>query len=68
MELNEYVLEMLVRDRLREARAECTRRALRPRPPRPALRARLGVALIRLGERLAGPAAPRLPSPRESHG
>jgi hypothetical protein len=72
MDMNEYALEMLVRETLREARATTARQALvvGSRPPRPTLRARVGIALIALGERLAGAPAPR-PScavPSAGHG
>ena len=77
MEVNEYTLEILVREKLAEARAMTARRALvmGARPPRLPLRARVGAALIALGERLGGPTAPRAgtpapqagtPAPRES--
>ena len=75
MEVNEYMLEILVREKLDEARAMTARRALvrDARHPRAPLRARVGAALIALGERLsggttapAGSAAPRagVPAPR----
>jgi len=68
MDINEYVLERLVSEKLHDARAATARRALvlESRPPRVALRARFGAALIALGERLAGTSA-RLRS-RTSHG
>ena len=62
MDGNEYLLEMLVREKLDEARAAraCHILATRVRPPRAPFRARLGAALIALGERLAGtPASAR---------
>ena len=61
MEINEYALEMLVREKLEDARAATARRALvtGSRPPRAALRARVGAALIALGERLGGTTAAR---------
>jgi hypothetical protein len=71
MEINEYALESLVQQRLSAARALTARRSLvlRARPPRVALRSRVGAALIALGEHLAGTPAPR-PSaaPSASHG
>ena len=69
MDVNEYTLEMLVRERLAEARATRARQGLRARArsPRQGLRARVGVALIALGERLAGGPAPRV-APRTIHG
>ena len=70
MEVNEYTLEILVREKLDDARAAAARRALvvGSRPPRVPLRARVGAALIALGERLGGATAPRAgtPAPRES--
>ena len=70
MEVNEYTLEILVREKLDDARAMTARRALvmGARPPRAALRARVGAALIALGERLGGPTAPQAgtPAPQES--
>lgn len=56
MDINEYVFEHLVREKLQDARSATARRALvvGSRPPRTALRARVGAALIALGERLAG--------------
>ena len=55
MDVNDYALELLVRDRLAEARRDAARRALRPpsRWPR-SVRARIGHALIALGRALAG--------------
>ena len=60
METNEFLVELVVREKLEEARAATARRALvlAARPPRPALRARLGVALILLGERLCDAPTP----------
>jgi hypothetical protein len=62
MDINEYVLEGLVRDKLQDARATTARRArlVSARPPRPALRSRLGLLLIAMGQRLAGAPAPGL--------
>jgi hypothetical protein len=71
MEAPEYMIEVLIREKLDEARAATARRALAAGArPRPSLRARLGAALIALGERLVGaPASPRsCPSPSASHG
>ena len=58
MELNDYVLETLARQRLEEARAFAARRALVAGLParRSSVRARLGAALIVLGERIMGTA------------
>ena len=68
MDVNEYTLEVLVREKLDEARAMTARRALvmDSRPARAPLRARVGAALIALGERVGGPAAVRAgaPTPR----
>jgi hypothetical protein len=61
MELNEYLLEILVRERLADARAATARRSLvvRSRRPRSSLRTRVGAVLIALGERLTGAPAAR---------
>src|SRR5262245_65662114 len=61
MEMNAYILDRLVREKLDEARALSARHALVrvSRPPGSMLRARLGAALITIGERLAGVPAPR---------
>ncbi|HEU5196758.1 MAG TPA: hypothetical protein VFW70_18605 [Methylomirabilota bacterium] len=63
MHVIEYTLEVLVRERLGEMRAEAARwssiRAARP-APRP-MRAALGRALIRLGHRMQG--SRRYPAP-----
>ena len=66
MEVNEYVLEILVREKLDDARAMTARRALvaRSRPPRVPFRARVGRALIALGERLVGAPAAGLTTSR----
>ena len=60
MDVNEYALEMLARQRLDEARACAARRALvcRLRARRPSLRERFGAALIALGERVVGASPP----------
>jgi len=51
MDINEYAMEHLVRERLSRLRAAARRRALVPPPARgPGLRARLGAALIHAGE------------------
>ena len=56
---NDYAIEILARQRLEEARAFAARRALVARlPARPSsVRARVGAALIALGERIMGPVA-----------
>jgi len=68
MEVNEYMLEILVREKLDEARAMTARRALvrDSRPARASLRSRVGAALIALGERVGGPAARRAAAPTEA--
>lgn len=70
MEGNEYLLEILVREKLDEARAMTARRALvrDARPARAPLRARVGAALIALGECVGGTVAPRIgaTAPRRS--
>lgn len=72
MDMHDYAIQMLADERLREARVEAARRGLiaQHRRPRPALRGRLGAALIALGERLAaGPAHGRsCATPGASHG
>jgi hypothetical protein len=56
MDMNEYALEVLARDRLAELRADRERARLSRAPGRASrpLRAALGHALIRLGRRLEG--------------
>ena len=70
MEANEYMLEILVREKLDDARALTALHALvaGSRPPRVPVRARVGGALIALGERLGGAPVPRAgaPVPRRS--
>jgi hypothetical protein len=59
MDFNEYAIQLLSDQRLREARVDAERLGLiaRYRRPRPTIRSRLGALLIALGERLAaGPA------------
>jgi hypothetical protein len=53
---NDYALEVLVRERLEEARAAAMRRALVSRRVRRGLRLRLGAALIEAGRWLVGEA------------
>ena len=70
MDINEYVLEQLVREKLQDARSATARRTLvvESRPPRVALRAQIGAALIALGERLAGTPVPlRSCAPSTTH-
>ena len=52
METNVYTLEILVRERLTDARAAAARRALVPQARRRTLRAAVGTALIAAGTRL----------------
>jgi hypothetical protein len=62
MHESEDMLQVLVRDRLERARADAARRALlRAGRPETRLRRRLGLALIRAGQWLAGPARPARP-------
>jgi len=72
MDASDYVIGMLAEQRLRAARCEAARRALirQHRRARPGLRARLGAALIALGERLVAGAArgPACAISRASHG
>ena len=59
MHESEDALQALVRDRLERARADAARRALlRAGRPEARLRRRVGLALIRAGQWLAGPALP----------
>jgi len=59
MDLNPYVLELVVRDKLARLRAEAAQHALVTRrtapPPLPSPRVRLGLALMRLGRWVRGP-------------
>jgi hypothetical protein len=50
MEMNEYCLHAMVRDRMEEMRAAAHAASMRPRS---ALRVMVGHALVRLGNRLA---------------
>jgi hypothetical protein len=61
MDFNEYAIDTLVQEKLRDARAAATSRAVTrgARPGRPTLRVRVGAALIALGERLAAPVPQR---------
>ena len=61
--MNEYVLAVIARDRLRELQRDAERIARLGEIPRTPLRVNLGRALIRLGRRLA---APPHPEPRPS--
>ena len=56
MDMNEYALEVLARERLAELRANCERLNLTRAPGRASrpLRVALGHALIRWGRRLQG--------------
>jgi len=64
MELNAYFVELLVRERLAQARAFAERRALIDalRPPRRPVRMNLGLALIRIGHWILGSASNTPPS------
>jgi hypothetical protein len=64
--MNEYAVQLLVMERIAEARAFAAKRARfrSPGPRRQSVRVRLGLALIRagqwmLGEPLAGAGSPR---------
>jgi hypothetical protein len=52
MDMNEYVVRFLVRERLASAREQARRRALVPPSTLRPLRARVGTTLIALGHRL----------------
>jgi len=58
MDLNPYLLELIVRDKLTRLRAEAALHALVTRwtapPPRPSPRVRVGLALIGLGRWVRG--------------
>ncbi|PYN76254.1 MAG: hypothetical protein DMD96_26400 [Candidatus Rokuibacteriota bacterium] len=62
MDLNIYLIEYWAKERLSEVRAAATReRLVESLQPRPPFRVALGLALIRLGQRLQG-AHPTAPS------
>jgi len=62
MDLNIYLIEYWAKERLSEVRAAATReRLVESLQPRPPFRVALGLALIRLGQRLQG-AYPTAPS------
>ena len=52
MDMSDHLVRFLVRERLAFAREQARRRALVPAPARRPLRARLGAALVGLGQRL----------------
>ncbi|MCI0371570.1 MAG: hypothetical protein L0214_09335 [candidate division NC10 bacterium] len=56
--MNDYVLEVLVKERMAQARRYAAERALlrASRPRRPPLRIWLGLALVRVGHRVLGEA------------
>ena len=60
MDINEYLVATIVRERLQQAREEWSAVAHRERPARVSWRSRLGRALVALGQRLAGDEAPAL--------
>jgi hypothetical protein len=65
MDVNSYVLEVIVRDRLAEMRTKgewLARLREAGGEPRP-LRFAVGHALIRIGERLRGPGSPSIEIP-----
>lgn len=68
MDINEYAMEVLVRERLSTLRA-AARQRVRSAPPAPrrGLRVRLGGALVRAGEWLRAGAEDPAPSP-STHG
>ena len=64
MDINEYLVATIVRERLLQAREEWTAAVVqRQRPARATWRSRLGRALIALGQRLVGDGAPALALP-----
>jgi len=68
MDINEYAMEYLVRERLCTLRAAAARQALCPRAaPTAGVRMRLGGALIRAGQWLRAGAADR-PHSQITHG
>ena len=60
MDMNVYVAEWLVRERIAEARTAGARDALihAHRPPHQPMRVALGLVLIRLGQRIQSGASP----------
>ncbi len=54
MDMNEYCMQEIAGERLREMRAAAQIAALCAEAPRPPLRVILGHALVRLGNRLLG--------------
>jgi len=52
MDISDHLVGFLVRERLAFAREQARRRALVPAPRHRPLRARLGAALVALGQRL----------------
>jgi hypothetical protein len=64
MDMSDYVVGFLVRERLAWAREQARRRALVPPSTRRPLRGRLGATLVTLGQRLLQEApAPRSVTP-----
>jgi hypothetical protein len=63
VDINQYEMEFLVRERLDNVRAAAMRRALGSRGPRRGLRLRLGAALIQAGRWLTGETDVRQPEP-----
>ena len=63
MDMNEYTLTLLANDRLAQAREAAARRTLLASVTRAPLRARLGRALIALGQRLLPAPTRRVPVP-----
>lgn len=66
--LNYYLAEQIAKDRVNEARevARQARLVGTPRPAAESLRVALGLALIRAGRSLAGPAAKGSANPRRA--
>lgn len=64
MDLNEYLAECLVKERLAEARAAAARSALlRDLPPRRPIRIALGLGLVRIGRWILGQAPENVSEP-----
>lgn len=65
MDMNEYLVTLMLRERMAELHAEAARYAMlrAARPARRPARVRLGLVLIRFGQWFAGEAPAASPSP-----